>query len=78
MMQHFGRNAKGVCGKWPSGTNLKTVNELTARGVPIEEAVTRTWTANRAREWGFVRVRLIRPPQGTPGQYTNIEVLFTP
>ena len=78
MMEHFGSNAKGVKGKWVSGTNLDKVNELTAKGVPIEEAVKQTWTANRARDAGFGNATLVNPPKGTPGAYTDVEVLFTP
>jgi hypothetical protein len=77
MMQHFSGNAKGVWGKWVSGTNLEKVNELTAQGVPLEEAITRTWTANRAREFGFDNATIVGEPVGVPGAYTNITVKFT-
>jgi hypothetical protein len=77
MMQHFGDNAKGVWGKWVSGTNLNTVNELTAQGIPLEEAVARTWTANRARDFGFGKATIVGEPVGMPGAYTNITVRFT-
>ena len=77
MMEHFGGHAKGVKGKWVSGTNLDKVNELTANGVPLEVAITKTWTANRARDAGFGNATLVKPATGLPGAYTDIEVVFT-
>jgi len=76
MMSHFGDHAKGVWGKWVRGTNLDKVNELTARGVSLEDAITQTWTANRAREAGFGRATL-KKEVGKPGEYTDLEVEFT-
>jgi hypothetical protein len=76
MMHHFGDNVLGVWGKWVSGTNLETVNQLTAQDVVLEEAVTRAWTANRARDFGFGRATIVKA-EGEPGAFTNIEVKFT-
>jgi hypothetical protein len=42
MMEHFGSRVEGVWGMWPTGTNLIKVNELTAQGMPLHEAVSRT------------------------------------
>jgi hypothetical protein len=61
-----------------AGTNLRKVNELTAKGVPLEEAIKQTWTANRARDAGFGNAKLVATPKGTPGAYTDVEVVFTP
>ena len=76
MMQHFGDKPNGVWGKWVRGTNLDKVNQLTAQGVPLEEAVTHAWTANRARDFGFGKASIIKA-EGSPGVYTNIELKFT-
>lgn len=76
MMQYFGQNANGLWGKWVSGTNLNTVNELTSQGVPLEQAITRTWTAKRARDAGFGEATLIKA-EGNAGAYTDIVVQFT-
>jgi hypothetical protein len=76
MMEHFGSNVRGIWGKWVSGANLDTVNRLTAQGLPLEEAVTRAWTANRARDLGFDRATIVKA-EGEPGAYTNVEVTFT-
>ena len=61
---------------WPTGTNLDTVNELTARGVPLSEAVTRTWTAHRAKDFGFAKAVIHGDPVGIPGAYTKVVVQF--
>jgi hypothetical protein len=76
MMEHFGDNVRGIRGKWVSGTNLEIVNQLTAQGSSLAEAATRTWTANRARDFGFGRATIVKA-EGEPGAYTNIEVSFT-
>ena len=76
MMQHFGDKVQGVWGMWPKGTNLNKVNELTVQGVPLEEAVTRTWTANRTRAFGFGKAIIWEEPIGTPGAYTKVLVRF--
>jgi hypothetical protein len=76
MMEHFGDNVRGIWGKWVSGDNLETVNRLTAQGLSLDEAVTRAWTANRARDFGFGRAAIVKA-EGEAGAYTNIEVKFT-
>jgi hypothetical protein len=78
MMQHFGDKVQGVWGMWPKGTNLDKVNELTAQGITLQEAVTRTWTANRARAFGFSKAIICEEPVGTPGAYTKVLVKFVP
>ena len=52
---------------WPVGTNLDKVNELTAQSLPLPEAVTRTWTAHRARDFGFGKAIVHEEPIGVPG-----------
>jgi hypothetical protein len=64
MMRAFGGRVRGIWGMWPRGTNLDRVNELTALGVPLTEAVTRTWTAHRARDFGFARAVIHGEPPG--------------
>jgi hypothetical protein len=76
MMQAFGGRVRGIWGMWPTGTNLNTVNELTAQGVPLAEAVTRTWTAYRARDFGFGMAVIHGGPIGAPGAYTKVVVRF--
>jgi hypothetical protein len=53
MMNYFGDSVKGINGYWAYGTNLAKVNQLTAAGMLLGEAVTQTWTASRAATWGF-------------------------
>jgi hypothetical protein len=55
--------------------NLDKVNERTAAGVPLMEAVRETWTFTRAARWGFTRITRVEV-EGTPGSYTKIDVLL--
>ena len=73
MMLYFGSEAKAIRGVWRSGTNLDKVNELTAQGMPLEEAVQHAWTATRARRLGFNKVMVVLQ-EGQSGQYTKIDV----
>ncbi len=75
MMRFFGADAKAIRGVWRSGTNLDKVNELTAQGMPLEEAVQRAWTVTRARRLGFNKVAVVLQ-EGQPGQYAKIDVLI--
>jgi len=80
MMAAFGDGVRSIRGYWPSGINKDKVNDLVSRGVPLEDAVQQTWTARRAAEAGFSRVREIRAVPGDPGglPYHSIEVVFEP
>lgn len=73
MMRYFGDDAKAIRGVWRAGTNLNKVNELTAKGMPLEEAVQQAWTATRARRLGFNKVT-VALQVGQPGQYVKIDV----
>lgn len=75
MMEHFGDHPRGIWGKWVSGSNLETVNQLTAGGLSLDQAVARAWTANRARDFGFGKATIVRA-EGKLGAYTNIEIRF--
>src|SRR5687767_7366752 len=82
MMRAFGERVRGIFGVWRRGfqnrpsVNLDKVNELTAQGVSLSEAVTKTWTVSRAARWNFTRVTIVGNPEGTPGKYTKIDVLI--
>jgi hypothetical protein len=76
MRQAFGGRVRGIWGMWPRGTNLDQVNELTAQGLPLTEAVTSTWTAHRARDFGFDKAIIHEEPIGVPGAYTKVVVRF--
>jgi hypothetical protein len=73
---HFGDKVKAIEGNWFYGDNLAQVNELTARGMSIELAISETWTARQAANFGFSVPRLATAPGGTPGHYTGISVIF--
>lgn len=82
MMRAFGFEVRAIAGVWrrafegqPS-TNLDKVNELTATGMPLEEAASQTWTATRAERWGFTRLRVVGMPVGSAGNFSKIDVLI--
>jgi hypothetical protein len=75
MMERFGDRVNAIQGNWTYGTNLARVNELTATGVPLQEAVGQTWTASRAAMWGFTNPT-IQAAEGSAGAYTRVQVLF--
>jgi hypothetical protein len=69
---------KGVRGDWTSGDNLDTVNRLTAGNkMTLEEASKQTWTYQQAMNKGFTRYQYL-DSQGSPGQYTSVDVVFLP
>jgi hypothetical protein len=82
MMRAFGEQVGGIRGVWRKGfegqssVNLDKVNELTAEGMPLDEAMKQTWTVTRAQRWGFRRVTLLAEPEGSPGAYTKMDVLI--
>ncbi len=81
MLRAFGDRVRAVLGVWRRGfegspsVNLDRVNERTARGVPLEDAVRETWTYTRAARWRFTRITEI-DVEGTPGNYTKVDVLL--
>jgi hypothetical protein len=82
MMRAFGEQVRGIRGVWRRGfegrpsINLDKVNELTAEGIVLTEAIKKTWTATRAERWGFSRVTIQGDPEGTPGDYNKIDVVM--
>jgi hypothetical protein len=82
MMQFFGTDAVAIQGVWRrshfrrQSANIDKVNELTAKGMAIEDAIRQTWTVTRARKLGFTRVRLLGQPIGQPGVFDEIDVLI--
>jgi hypothetical protein len=68
----------GIRGDWTSGDNLDTVNRLTAGNkMTLDEASRQTWTYRLAMSKGFSRCQSIGA-QGSPGQYTSVDVVFLP
>lgn len=71
MMADFGEEARAIEGVWRKGslnlpsTNIDKVNEMTALGVPIEEAIRHTWTVTRAFKLEFTKARVLGNPRGT-------------
>ena len=82
MMASFGDEARAIRGQWirsrtgELSTNIDKVNELTAAGMELNEAIAHAWTVTRARKLGFLNVRVLGTPMGTPGAYDLIQVLI--
>lgn len=80
MMDAFGDAVKAIHGVWIKGAhggpsvNIDKVNELTAAGVSLQEAVHSTWTVTRAKKRGFTEVIIRGRPEGVPGAYMKVEV----
>jgi len=69
---------KGIRGDWTSGDNLDTVNRLTAANkMTLEEAAKQTRTYRQAVQKCFARYQYL-DAQGSPGQYTSVDVVFLP
>jgi len=79
MMLAFGDDAKAIHGVWRKGTspsiNIDKVNELTAQGMLLEDAVLQAWTVTRARKLGFDKVRVI-DHEGSQRAYRKIDVMI--
>jgi hypothetical protein len=82
MMRAYGDRVCGIRGVWRQGfegrpsVNLDKVNELTAQGIDLHEAVKQAWTVTRAKRWGFYRVTVLGEPEGSPGAYSKMDVLI--
>jgi hypothetical protein len=78
---HFVQNGVtiiGVRGSWTFGTNLKTINDLTKnQQMSLPDAAQQTWAFGRASSKGFTRVQVL-DSDGTPGNYTSVDVVFLP
>ena len=73
----FSGQFSSIKGNWQFGSNLRTVNTLTAGSkMSVEEAAAQTWTGEQAAAAGYKKVTLLGPPEGTPGNYTTVKVLF--
>ncbi len=71
-----GRNKiDAILGTWVDGDNLARVNELTSRGMPLPEAVTKTWTARQAQRHGFTQSEVVKEV-GEAGRYEAVVVEF--
>ncbi|MCX0270609.1 hypothetical protein NLM24_07805 [Nocardia zapadnayensis] len=76
ILKFFEGEFTSIKANWQYGTNLARLNELTARGLPLEAAAARTWTGEQAGIAGFRTLRILNS-QGDPGRYTTVKVEFT-
>lgn len=68
----------GIRGEWSFGTNLTTINGLTANNqMSLKDASTHPslWAFQRARSKGFSSVQVL-DFEGTPGNYTSVDVVY--
>jgi hypothetical protein len=79
-LSYFGGRVKTIRGNWYHGggpDNLNEVNRLTGQGVPLSEAVKRTWTEKQAKRHGYTEAIISeKETRGKPGEYTHIVVNF--
>ncbi len=69
---------QGFRGDWSSGDNLATVNRLTAGNrMTLEDAARQTWTYKLAKSKAFTQYQYL-DAQGSPGQYTSVDLVFLP
>lgn len=77
MMLAFGDEALAIEGVWRKSAlpsiNIDKVNELTASGMSLTDAVHQTWTVSRAKKAGFTRVTVLAC-SGIPGAYAKVNV----
>jgi hypothetical protein len=78
---HFIQNSvpiNGVRGSWTYGTNLTTINDLTKNNqMSLPDATKQTWAFGQASGKGFTNVNVL-DSDGTPGNYTSVDVVFLP
>jgi hypothetical protein len=84
MMAHFGpANVKTIKGHWIAGidlgTNIDQFNALTRQGLSDIDAAKNVWTGQRAKDYGFLNVKIDfkDPPRNAPGQYVEVIASFT-
>ncbi len=77
MMAHFGSSVTAIQGNWvgPNSDNLREVNRLTAAGMTLEAAARATWTGRHGAQYGYHQYEEISK-HGTPGNYTDVHVVF--
>ncbi|WP_410614097.1 hypothetical protein [Amycolatopsis sp. lyj-109] len=79
-ISNFGvENVAAIQGKWVTNmpSNLNTFNDLTRSGaMTVEQAAAATFTGKMAARFGFTKIEVVKTI-GSPGAYTDVEVLFT-
>ncbi|MFH1460621.1 MAG: hypothetical protein ABIG64_09685 [Candidatus Omnitrophota bacterium] len=78
-MLFFGKRIKSIKGFWSTGLpdNLNTVNKLTRQGVPLDKAITKTWTSRASFKHGFKRI-VKEKVLGEIGNYSTIQCIYLP
>jgi hypothetical protein len=81
VMGKIGGNAKGMRGTWLGGGDMKDNLDSFNAGIQSlkltpEEAARLTFTGKQATKYGFTGRVQIEKLEGTPGNYTKVEVVF--
>ncbi|MFE3760816.1 ricin-type beta-trefoil lectin domain protein [Streptomyces sp. NPDC059104] len=81
VMEKIGGNAKGIRGTWLGGGDMKDNLDSFNAGIQSlqlteQEAARRTFTGKMAANYGFNGEVKIVAKEGTPGNYTKVEVVF--
>lgn len=83
MMEHFDPvHVTALVGDWTDSdpaltANLDTFNARILAGDTPELAASRTWTGQRAKDWGYTEIEIVRTlPLQVPGQYKVVMVYF--
>ncbi|WP_255414862.1 ALF repeat-containing protein [Amycolatopsis sp. BJA-103] len=75
---HYGAKITSILGKWVTSmpSNLNSFNANLLKKETFHDAAFNTFTGKMAREYGYTNVKLAKEPTGTPGYYTDVEVIF--
>ncbi len=83
MMSFFGDEVRIIHGVWRKNPttgdpsiNIDKVNELTAQGVSLTDAILKAWTVTRAAKWSFTKTRVVRTPVGMLGGFTELDIFI--
>jgi len=75
---HNGAAINGIRGDWTFGTNLTTINNLTASNqMTVQQAAVHAslWAYKRASSKGYANVQVIAT-LGSPGHYISVDVVY--
>ena len=82
VMRAFGDDVRAIEGVWRKGKgtgpsiNIDKVNELTAMGIPLIDAIGKTWTVTRAQKYGFANLA-VTYKLGAPGHFKKLDVMIS-
>jgi hypothetical protein len=75
-MSKFGDRVTGIQAIWKYGDNLKAFNNAVSGGSDLRAAAMATWTARRAKSYGFAAPQVLKAAKGVDGKFRDVSVLF--